>query len=156
MYQKHIPEKYRSGSWRSTLCNLCMKWSKEDTLFNIIASMNYSEDKIADEIEDIIDTLQNTVSYNVPLLLKPIFDIKNPDSSFLACMQAGACDRISKNLIELGVPRECALYLNSTIFTSTDAAKIPDEELENYVRETLQNSISELPFWIKVQLEFLG
>lgn len=156
MYQKHIPEKYRNGSWRSTLCNLCMKWSKEDSLFNIIESMNYSDEKIADDIEDTIDLLQNTVSYNVPLLLKPIFDIKNPNSSFLACMQAGACDKISKTLIELGVPRECALYLKSRIFTNANADKIPDEELENYARETLQNSINELPFWIKVQLEFLG
>ena len=47
---------------------------------DILNEERYSGETGADEIERTIQVLQNVVSFNVPLLLKPIFDIKNPDS----------------------------------------------------------------------------
>ena len=93
----------------------------------------YACDKIADEIEDTIEILQNTISYKVPLLLKPIFDIKNPDSIFLSCMQSGAYNKVSRTLIEIGVPRECALYLNNEFLKDYVVKDKSDTEIEEEI-----------------------
>ena len=156
MYYKSIPNQLQNGSGRSYLCKLCMLWAQETPLSDILLKRNYSDDKIADEIEDTIEILQNTVSYKVPLLLKPIFDIKNSDSVFLSCMQAGAYNKVSRTLIEIGVPRECALFLNNQLFSDYVFKDKSDEVIEEEIREILTNSKNELPYWISVQLEFLG
>lgn len=156
MYYKSIPNQLQNGSGRSYLCRLCMWWAQETPLSEILSKKTYTDDKIADEIEDTIEILQNIVSYKVPLLLKPIFDIKNADSVFLSCMQAGAYNKVSKTLIEIGVPRECALYLNEELFKDYIAKDKSDEQIENEVRQMLICKKDELPYWISVQLEFLG
>lgn len=160
MYKKYIPKRFQKGSTRSYLLNLCMSWSNETTLFDILSSNDYqnkAEDKIEDEIEDTIETLQNTVSYRVPLLLKPIFDIKNPDSVFLSSMQAGAYRTIPKNLIEMGIPRESALFIDKNIFNNF---KIEENEEPFLIKEKLKKVVIEkrdtLPFWINEQLDVLG
>lgn len=156
MYKKSIPNQLQSGSGRGLLCKLCMLWAKETPLSDILIKRNYTNDKISDEIEDTIEILQNTVSYKVPLLLKPIFDIKNSESVFLSCMQAGAYKKVSRTLIEIGVPRECALYLNDQLFTDYDFKDKTDADVEEEIRSVLISKKNELPYWIKVQLEFLG
>lgn len=152
MYYKSIPHQLQKGSGRSYLCRLCIWWAQETPLSEILSKKTYTED----EIEDTIEILQNVVSYKVPLLLKPIFDIKNADSIFLACMQAGAYNKVSKTLIEIGVPRECALYLNEELFKDYITKDKSDEQIENEIRQILIRKKDELPYWISVQLEFLG
>lgn len=156
MYYKNIPAQLQSGSGRSMLCGLCMQWAQEKTLADILSKRKYAEDKIADEIEDTIEILQNTVSYKVPLLLKPIFDIKNPNSVFLSCLQAGAYNKVSRTLIEIGVPRECALYLNNELFKDYDLKDKSDSDIEFDIRNILILNKNNLPYWVKVQLDFLG
>lgn len=156
MYKKSIPTQLQNGSGRGFLCKLCMLWAQETPLSDILLKRKYTDDKIADEIEETIAILQNTVSYKVPLLLKPIFDIKNPDSVFLSCMQAGAYNKASRTLIEIGVPRECALFLNDNLFNDFDIKDKNDTEIEEEIRITLNHNKDELPYWVKVQLNFLG
>ena len=156
MYYKYIPNKLQNGIGRRKLCKLCMLWAKGTPLSEILLNIKNTKDKLADEIEDTIETLQNTVSYKVPLLLKPIFDIKNPESVFLSCMQTGAYNRISKTLIEIGVPRECALFLNNILFEDSISKDNSDEEIEEIIRARLSKRKKELPYWINAQLEFLG
>ncbi|MGN8743133.1 hypothetical protein ACTM83_06930 [Catenibacterium mitsuokai] len=153
MYKNHIPIKLQKNRERSHLVNLCMKWSKGITLHEIL-SQDTDDYKREENIESIINILQNTVSYNVPLLLKPIFDIKNPDSSFLTCLQVGAVQPIIKKMIELGIPRETAIELFEKLYKGRK-----DEELEkideSHIRKTILEKYSELPYWITVQLDFL-
>lgn len=153
MYKNHIPIKLQKNRGRSYLVNLCMKWSKGITLHEIL-SQDTDDYKREENIENIINILQNTVSYNVPLLLKPIFDIKNPDSSFLTCLQVGAVQPIIKKMIELGIPRETAIELFEKLYKGRK-----DEELEkideNHIRKTILEKYPELPYWITVQLDFL-
>lgn len=156
MYKKSIPEPLQEKSGRGFLCKLCMLWAQENQLSDILSKRKYTDDKIADEIEDTIEILQNTVSYKVPLLLKPIFDIKNPDSIFLSCMQSGAYNKVSRTLIEIGVPRECALYLNNEFLKDYVVKDKSDTEIEEELREILIRSKDKLPYWIGVQLDFLG
>lgn len=156
MYEKYIPAKLQKGNGRRLLCSLCMQWAKENSLKEILEKVNCSDDEVADEIENRIEILQNTVSYKVPLLLKPIFDIQDPDAPFLSCMQAGAYNPISRVMIEIGVPRECALTLKEMLFQKYDCNKKSDEEIESDIRTVLKRNKDSLPYWIGVQLNFLG
>ncbi|MBR1969021.1 MAG: hypothetical protein IKA17_01550 [Clostridia bacterium] len=156
MYFRNIPYTLSHGSGRSHLVNMCMLWAKETSLYDILEKGKYSEETVSDEIENNINILQNTVSYKVPLLLKPIFDIKNPNSVFLPCMQTGAYNKTTRIMIEMGVPRECALYLNNLLFNDYNGAGKEDITIENEVRCLLVNEMDKLPYWIRVQLEFLG
>ena len=152
MYTKHIKPTLRSGKGRSFLIDLCMKWSKEVKLSDVLNNQKYDN---ADEIDNTIDILQNIVSFHLPLLLKPIFDIKNPESSFLQCMQSGACNIITKKLITLGISRETAIFLNDKLFSGFNAEQYEEIQLENYIRNHLKERKDELPYWIKIQFEYL-
>ena len=152
MYNKHIKWALRKGSGRSFLLNLCMKWSKEVCLTEILNNNMYDN---PDEIDSTIEILQNTVAFHVPILLKPIFDIKKPDSCFLTCMQSGAFNIVTRKLIALGIPRETAIYLNDNLFSRINLTQYDDNQLENYIRNQLKTNIDLLPYWIKVQFEYL-
>lgn len=153
MYNKHIPAQLRRSSGRGILIDLCMKWSKETSLFQILSDSKYED---PDKIEDTIEVLQNTVSFHVPLLLKPIFDIKNPESCFLTCMQCGANNIATRKLIELGISRETAIFLNQNLFNDFDESKeYSEQEIDTIIRETLKSNINSLPYWIKTQFEYL-
>lgn len=151
MYERHIPKEFRRGSKRSMLIDLCMKWSKEITLYEILSDKKYEGENGADEIENTIYALQNVVSFHVPLLLKPIFDIKNPESLFLTCMQAGAVHPITRKMIELGIPRETAIYLYQKMYSDKKENDIEEKD----IRKKLLEKFNEFPYWIKVQLDFL-
>ena len=70
-------------------------------------------------------------------------------------MQAGATKEETKLMIELGIPRETALYLYETYFKGKEEASSQDENLEHKIRNRLKNIINILPYWVKVQLDFL-
>ena len=71
-------------------------------------------------------------------------------------MQAGAYNKISKTLISIGIPRECVLYLNDRLFKEYDSTNKDDITIEEDIRNILSSKMHELPYWIQVQLEFLG
>lgn len=152
MYNRYIPKKYREGKARKFMSDLCYQWATGTPLSDILTSNLKNVQKPEDTIEEIIEILQNIASYKVPLLLKPIFDIKNPDSTFLNCMQSGACNDILKKLIELGIPRECALSLYDAIFKEK---KLSDDTIEDEIRKLLRDNYLKLPYWMQVQLQFL-
>lgn len=155
MYKRFIPRGLQSGSNRSFLVDLCMKWAKGVPLKEILHGDRYSNEDGADEIENTIQILQKTVSFDVPLLLKPIFDIQNPKSIFLTCMQAGAVKEEIKLMIELGIPRETALYLYEVGFKGSEEELPQNENMEQIIRTRLRTIIDTLPYWVKVQLDFL-
>ena len=152
MYNRYIPKKYRKGKARKFMSDLCYQWAIGTPLSEILASNIKNIQNPEDTIEEIIEILQNIASYKVPLLLKPIFDIKNPDSIFLNCMQSGACNDVLMKLIELGIPRECALSLYDNIFKGK---KLSDDAIEDEIRTILKDNYQTLPYWTQVQLQFL-
>ena len=155
MYNKYVPEVHRNGIGRSVLCRACMDWSCEKTLSEILSGDRYSGDDATEKIDDMIKILQNVVSFYIPLLLKPIFDMFNKDSIFLLCMQAGAYKPFTRRMIEIGVPRETAIYLNKKLFVKVNSDVNDDADIETLIRKTIKNSFESLPYWIQVQLEFL-
>lgn len=148
MYKKYITPKLRSGPSRSFLKTLCMKWSKGITLHKILDDEIYED---PEKIEDTIEILQNTVSFRVPLLLKPIFDIKNPDSIFLTCMECGAFDGTTRKLIEMGIPRETSIYLTNHILGDMEFS----DDMNKEIREMLKEKIESVPYWMRIQFENL-
>ena len=71
-------------------------------------------------------------------------------------MQSGAYSKISRIMIEMGVPRECAIYLKEELFSNFDANENNDEQLEEKIRKILIENKTTLPYWISIQLNFLG
>lgn len=158
MYKKYIPSSCHKGSARTRLCNLSLEWANETSLYDILNNPKICKSDtsdVADNIEDTIDLLQNVVSYNLPLLLKPIFDIKDPDSVFLTSMQVGAINTISRNMIEMGIPRETALSLYNQYFKSLSIANKNKQEVELLIRNRLAEIYANLPKLYQIQVEFL-
>ena len=54
MYERYIPKEFQRGANRSFLINLCMKWSQEVSLHDILQDDKYSGENGADEIEKTI------------------------------------------------------------------------------------------------------
>jgi len=63
-------------------------------------------------------------------------------------------DRQIKTMIELGIPRETALYLYKVAFKGKQKGS-DKKTLEQKIRDRLGNIIETLPYWVQVQLDFL-
>ena len=71
-------------------------------------------------------------------------------------MQLGAFDQLTRCMIEMGIPRETALFLFKKIFAGNDLKDIKNGlEIEKIVRNRIKESYYELPYWIRVQVDFL-
>lgn len=155
MYSKYIPKRYQKGQMRSIMVGLSLQWSNGEKLCNILNAPRYDGDEGMDNIDDTIELLQNTISFNLPLLLKPIYDMKNLESCFLTCMQAGAFSSLARCMIEMGIPRETALFLYKELFDEKDSKEENRLTLEQLIRRKIRQKYKELPYWIQVQLDFL-
>lgn len=155
MYNRYIPSKYQNGKMRSIMLTLCMKWSKEKSLREILDDKRYDGNDGADNIDETIELLENTVSFGLPLLLKPVFDMKNPESTVLPCMQTGAYNIATRSMIEMGIARETSLYLFQNILLDVDLSNQEKDEIETVIRATIKENYEKLPYWIKVQVEYL-
>lgn len=154
MYRKYIPSLYQTGQSRSIMVSLGLDWAKGIKLYNIFNNDRYKGDIGAEKIDETIELLQQTISFNLPLLLKPIYDIENPDSCFLACMQLGAINNITRAMIEMGIPRETSLYLFEKLFLDFKGNEKSELSEEN-IREIIKQHYDNLPYWIQVQLNFI-
>ena len=154
MYEKYIPEHYQRGQARGLLCATCIKWSSEKPLSEILSGPYFDGDNADTHIENTIKLLQDTVSFSVPLLIKPIIEICNEKSSMVACLQAGAYKRSTRKMIEIGVPRELAISLSNTVdFDAPDDMSSYDYDM--FVRGRIKESLPTLRYWEQVQLDFL-
>lgn len=69
-------------------------------------------------------------------------------------MQAGAFNIVTRNLIEMGIPRETAIYLYHTYFDDYNFEKKDQLDIEQMIREILKENHEEMPYWISVQLDY--
>jgi hypothetical protein len=123
-------------------CILAENWLKEKTIAETFSAPFYDS---SDKIDDTISFLQNKISYGLPLLLKPLYDIKEPDGMFTRFIEIGAYKPLTRRLIELNIPRETAIFLSNNF---------EFEDINN--RDSLINQIrlirDRLSYWHKVQL----
>ena len=155
MYNKYIPKLYQKGKMRGIMISLSLQWANGEKLCDILNVPRYDGEEGIENIDETIELLQNTISFKLPLLLKPIYDMKNPGSCFLTCMQSGAFNNVVRCMIEMGIPRETALFLFEKIFAEEDNKEGSRIELERTIREMVQKKYNELPYWIQVQLDFI-
>ena len=155
MYNKYIPPLYRNGKMRSIMVGLSLQWANGKKLHEILNASRYDGEEGMNNIDDTIELLQNTISFSIPLLLKPIYDIKVPNNCFLTCLQAGAFDSTTRCMIEMGIPRETALYLLDDIFEEKECNQKEKIELEMEIRNTIKEKLELIPYWMRVQLDFL-
>lgn len=152
IFEKYIPKAYRSKSGLTKVCKLATKWVNQVSLKEILNKEKHN-DNISDSIEENIMLLQNTISYGIPLLLSPIYDIKFGENIYLTYMETGAFKPISRKMIEMGVPRETALYINDEY--CADISISETENLHEIIINKLKNIYDQLPYWIAVQIEHL-
>lgn len=132
----------------NSACISAKEWLKEKSLKQILNS-SYFDD--SEKVEQRISLLQNTISYGLPMLLKPIYDILSPDNMFLRFIEIGAYMPITRKMIELNIPRETAIFLNANYLQGIQQTE--GEDLENAIISELYNIKDELDYWHKVQLE---
>lgn len=58
-------------------------------------------------------------------------------------------------MIEIGVPRETAIYINEKLFKNFKVDNSEDIIIEDTIRKSIRERFDELPYWIKIQLEFM-
>lgn len=95
------------------------------------------------KIERKISLLQNKISFGLPLLMKPLYDIKHPESTFLHFIEMGAYKPNTREMIELNIPRETAIYINNN-FAITDSEDTATQ---------LEGVIGQLDYWRRIQVE---
>lgn len=127
-----------------SICINAEKWLKETSLKTILSTSYYDDE---DKIENTINHLQNTISYRIPSLLKPLYDIIHPGNMFLNFIEMGAYKPITRKIIELGVPRETAIRITSLI------EEIPDTNDEKWIRSAIEKISGRLNFWERIQLD---
>lgn len=152
MYNKYIPREYRNGQLRHLMCDDAIKWAKGIKLCDLLKRKYYEGKDGMDHIDNTINMLEQTVSYKLPLLLKPIYDMKLPESTFLSSLQVGANIPGIRHMIEIGIPRETAIYLYERYCFSEDGEKEIDEKI---IRGMIKDKYDELPYWIQVQVNYL-
>lgn len=99
--------------------------------------------------------LKNTISFNLPLLLKSLYDMKQPESPFLKCMHVGAFSVVERCIVEMGIPRESALFLYKEIFDEKEIKVENRLEFEQIIIEKIPLEYKNIPYWQQAQLNFL-
>jgi superfamily II DNA/RNA helicase len=123
-------------------CILAANWLKEKSLAEIFSERFYDS---SEKIDDTINFVQNKISYGLPLLLKPLYDIKEPEGMFTRFIELGAYKPLTRKLIELSIPRETAIFLSNNFeFHNIDNK----QELLNQLK-VIRNNLS---YWYRVQL----
>ena len=147
---------YQRGKTRGLLCSYCIQWSSEKKLSEILAHDYFTGEDATEHIDSIIQLLQETVSFGVPLLIKPIIEMRNSNSAMVACLQSGAYRLLTRKMIEIGVPRELAIRIHDSFLEELpEGTKLTKYQIEQGLREKLQEVIPQLKYWEQVQLDFL-
>lgn len=157
MYERYIPVQYRSGISRHILCDFCIKWASQEPLSKLLADPYYDGDEGAERIESTIRLLQEIISFNIPLLIKPIIEMRSKKSSILSCLQTGAYSQSIRRLIEIGVPRELAIELghDSRFKKIKISSNENDYDYDVKIKRELESILPKLAYWRQVQLSFL-
>lgn len=124
-------------------------WMKEKSLKKIL-DKPYFDDPT--KIDPQISIIQNKISYGLPMLLKPIYDMVLPNSMFLRFIEMGAYRPITRKMIEMNIPRETAISLCNDFFSSFSVAS-DEEDIEAMIVEKLTRIRSQIDYWRRVQIE---
>jgi len=130
-------------------CITAKQWMKEQPLKEILRDDYYDT---SDKIDERLNLIQNKISFGLPMLLKPLYDIKLPGNMFLTFMEMGAYRPPTRRMIELNIPRETAIYLSQQYFPDIESN---EDNLEYTIITKLKEVSYEIDYWRKIQIESL-
>lgn len=145
-----IPSRYHNDRMLSILCSLTVSWAGEKPLKKILDTNYYNTNP--EYIDDAISLLQNTVAFDLPVLLRPIYDLRAQESVFLTFIESGAYRPVTRKLIEIGIPRETSIYLTENYLNRLDGTS---ESLYEDIKGAIRKEIAQIPYWIRIQLSTL-
>lgn len=122
-----LDEKYLYGIAKSA-----ESWAREKPLSEILKRFAMNEIELDKKIDSEIEKLTKYVSFGLPMLLKPLADMKNSESGLISAIELGVYSPIAKYLTDRGVPRETAIKISNlhknngstTQFSDVDIALI--------------------------------
>lgn len=123
-------------------------WMQERPLKEILSHSFYSN---ADRIDEGISRLQNSISYGIPMLFRPLYDIHEDSSMFLRFIEMGAYRPVTRRLIELNMPRETAIYLQQNYLNEAEHVNLDGDALLARLAEVR----SDLDYWRAIQVDQL-
>lgn len=134
-----------SGDPLLSACIYAESWLKGQSLKQILGGEYYDTN---DKIERTIILLQNTISFGLPMLLKPLYDMRAPGQMFLRFIEQGAYQPMIRRLIDLNIPRETAISIDEQ-YDLGDPNNIPA------LKFALENIQGQLSYFDRVQLQLL-
>ena len=145
LYDKTLNGKTLPESFFYTVNN----WIKEKKLSEILNSDHFDN---SEKIDQIINTIQKDICFNLVTLLRPFYSIKAPDSKFINNIEVGAYKPITIQLINMNIPREVAIILRDTIFKDQE---YDDKLSDKDVVKIINDNFNKIDFWNQIQLSHL-
>ncbi|EPA3406605.1 DEAD/DEAH box helicase [Yersinia enterocolitica] len=150
-YFKRYISKDINDNFIYSVCISATQWCRETPLKNILEERDFTQsDDLSKSIDDAIKIITRTVSYGLPMLLKPLSELNGVDSNLLSSIENGAYSIETKNLINQGIPRDTAIYLNKK-FLHVD----PNISVTSII-DILKRDDFEKHYWVLKQIEHLG
>ncbi|MBI6899497.1 DEAD/DEAH box helicase [Pseudomonas putida] len=113
-----LDDKYLFGIAKSA-----ESWAREMPMIDILINrFGRGGEGLDEKIDSEIEKLTKYVSFGLPMLLKPLADIRSSDSSIISAIELGVYSPISKYLMSRGVPRETAIRV-SRLYGEVEPAK---------------------------------
>lgn len=89
-------------------------WARERPLCEILINrFGRDGEDLDDKIDSEIEKLTRYVSFGLPMLLKPLADMRSQESSVISAIELGVYNPIPKYLTDRGVPRETAIKIGN-------------------------------------------
>lgn len=150
-YYKRYISKETNEAFIYSVCINATKWCRETPLKNILEERNFStSDDISKSIDDAIKIITRTVSYGLPMFLKPLADLGDKENNILSNIENGTYTAVTKTLMNQGVPRDTAIYLNTNFINNN-----PEFSMNNIIKK-VENADDNSNYWILKQIEHLG
>lgn len=120
-----LDEKYLYGIAKSA-----ESWAREKPLNEILINrFGHSGDELNDKIDSEIEKLTKYVSFGLPMLLKPLADMENSESSIISAIELGVYSPIPKYFMDRGVPRETAIRVSNLYRKSGAIHRVEDIDI---------------------------
>ncbi|EPA0508306.1 DEAD/DEAH box helicase [Vibrio alginolyticus] len=112
-YFKRYLGKIDNDAYMYGVAKSAESWVREKPLRDILHARFHSDDVgIDNKIDSEIEKLGKHVSYGLPMLLKPIADLGNKNSSIISVIELGMHTPLARYLSDRGVPRETAIKVS--------------------------------------------
>lgn len=129
-----LDDKYLFGIAKSA-----ESWAREIPMVDILINrFGHSGEGLDEKIDSEIEKLTKYVSFGLPMLLKPLADIRSSDSSIISAIELGVYSPTSKHLMSRGVPRETAIRVSKLYGEVEPAKKIEDIDF-SYLKSKLNS-----------------